>query len=138
MEAKTWHSECAQYEQLFNMFWLIFFVILPLIDKRSVTVRMVVDQVGLPRTPVWIGVLFLANYLTCYGMVYLYQDAGDHLIRTLKELKESNAAFIFTILAYHVLQVTTPPPGQGRGFSSQDPARMDDSDVATGILQTRP
>lgn len=85
--------------RLFSSFWLLFFVIVPLMDRVSLKTHIFFKHIGLPITPLWIGILFITNaaiIITINKLAYLPTD--------LYELKESNYAFVFVILAYHELR----------------------------------
>lgn len=85
--------------RLFSGFWLLFCVIVPFMDRVSLKTRIFFKQLGVPITPLWIGILFLTNAAIIITIEY-FADFPPRLY----ELKESNYAFIFAILAYNELR----------------------------------
>ena len=85
--------------RLFSLFWLGFCVVVPVACKLSRRMRGWCDWVGLPITPLWIGGLFLVHALV-FQLVYESLAHEDPSVRNgINELKESNYAVLFLVLA---------------------------------------
>jgi len=86
---------------LFSLFWLAYFVFVPLLNKFSRMARRLCEHVGLPVPALWIGGLFLANYaifklLNMEGMGF-----EEKVLESLNELKETNYAFSYAVFGLH-------------------------------------
>lgn len=90
--------------KLFSMFWLFFCVIVPLMERVSLKSRIFLKHIGMPITPLWIGVFFLTHAAAFHLIYNSLADLPYNVVLRLNELKESNYAFIFIILAYHELR----------------------------------
>jgi hypothetical protein len=91
---------------LFFTFWFSYCLILPLVDKYYLDSRKYTSRFGLPVPPLWIGYLLLTNFL-----IYLIPQSFSsdwrrtyYIDSAFREIMESNAAFIFTVLAFHELK----------------------------------
>lgn len=96
---QTFLRSLTNANRLFALFWLAFFVLVPVLDRASAGASQVIRGVGIPIAPLWIGGLFVLNhglffvgdrYLNAIGLVS--SDAYP-----LDELKEQNAALIYAI-----------------------------------------
>lgn len=91
------------FTRLFSIFWMITCVIIPLLHKYSKKAKSLIDYIGIPIAPLWIGGLFLFNYLLFKGLltvVYQY-DYHDPMTAYYDETKESIYGLIFLALAVH-------------------------------------
>lgn len=84
--------------RLIALFWLAYCIILPLAEALFARVRRVLDYTRLPIPPLWVGLLFLAAYLT-RKILILMADPSRGTQLALGELQESLYAAIFFILA---------------------------------------
>ncbi|MFO0792823.1 MAG: hypothetical protein U0586_02050 [Candidatus Brocadiaceae bacterium] len=91
-------------EKFFHVFWFLFCFVIPIVHKYSLQASRVLNHIGIPRAPVWIGVLLCVNYVfsKVVSKIYAIYSPGSY-IQTW-ELKESLSAFIFAILACHGLK----------------------------------
>ncbi len=101
---KTFMAMMLNMSRLFSIFWLLFCVIVPLIDKVSRKMRSFFENMSLPIAPLWIGSLFLTNYFVFHVIAYFISDSPGHVLSSLNELKESNYAVIFSFFAFHELR----------------------------------
>ena len=88
---------------LFSAFWMTFCVLIPLAN-RIPAIRRWFAELGVPVTPLWVGGLLVTNYV-----VFKFAAAGfeGELRHGLNELKESNSAFVWAIVAFlEVLRVS--------------------------------
>lgn len=85
----------------FVSFWISFCLILPLVNRFSLQSRWKFSQWGLPVPPLWIGWLLFFN-LALYLITHLFYLL-NRMVLDFIELRESYAAFLFAVLAYHEL-----------------------------------
>jgi hypothetical protein len=85
--------------RLFSLFWLTFFVLVPVLDRVSAPARRLFRAVGLPIAPLWIGALFLLNRTLFYGASLHVFRLGAEAVKALPldELKEQNDAFVYAV-----------------------------------------
>ena len=86
--------------RLFSMFWMLFCCIIPLLHRYSPRCKLIFDSIKLPITPIWIGLLFLENFLLFQILYYSGVLSSSQIVHGINELKESNYAIGFMILAY--------------------------------------
>lgn len=98
---KTGIANLFTMSRLFSIFWLLFCFFIPILNKYSVKFNRLFKHIGLPIAPIWIGCLFFANFIA-YKIIFYYcsmMSATTHLI-SITEIKETNYAFSFAVLAY--------------------------------------
>jgi len=83
--------------RLFSIFWLTYFVVVPISAKKSERVRRALIFAGIPVPPIWAGGLFLATYIS-YKITAAI-DAGSIRAHSLDELKETTYAAIYAYIA---------------------------------------
>ncbi len=81
---------------LFLLFWLFFCLIIPILNKTSSKFSKILQKINLPIVPIWIGLLFVLNTLLARLVIY---SNLDNIQRSLSEIKESNYALLFLIVA---------------------------------------
>lgn len=86
--------------RLFSIFWLLYCVAIPIVDKLSVRINSIFKNINLPVPPMWIGIIFLTNYIVFKVVFSFLADSRHEVLFSINELKESNYAFIFSILAF--------------------------------------
>ena len=84
--------------RLFSIFWLIFCIIIPVINLFFKRFATLFYYIGIPIVPIWIGGLFITNYISFHLAII---NLDTELISGLDEYKESVYAIFFTILAIH-------------------------------------
>jgi len=96
---KTGLAMLLNLNRLFSLFWLGFCVVVPVAYMFSRRMNGWCEWIGLPIVPLWIGGLFLAHALV-FQMVYEMLGQADASVRNgINELKESNVAVLFLLLA---------------------------------------
>ncbi len=58
------------------------------------------NRLGIPFAPVWIAGVFVLRATVFNLIFHLFPDLPVDVRRGLHELKESNGAFLFTLIAY--------------------------------------
>lgn len=91
---------------LFFLFWFSYCLILPLVDKYFVESRKYTSRFGLPVPPLWIGYLLLTNFLIYLIPQFFSSDwrRTYYIDSAFREIMESNASFVFAVLAFHELK----------------------------------
>lgn len=103
---KGFVGKLVNMNRLFSIFWMTFFVILPLSAARSIRVRRWAIRIGIPIPPLWAGALFLVSYGIYKILAFLY--AGSARAHSLDEFKEMSYAAIFAMVAVSCLIDRTP------------------------------
>lgn len=98
---KSFAGMLLNMNRLFSIFWLSFCVIIPLINRYSARVRQFFCRIGLPITPIWIGALFLSHAVFVQILLEYFAGTSEVKFYAVNELKESNYAFMFVLLAWH-------------------------------------
>ena len=83
--------------RLFSIFWLTYFVVVPISAKKSERVRRALIFAGIPIPPIWAGGLFLATYISYKTTAAI--DAGSIRAHSLDEFKETTYAAIYAFFA---------------------------------------
>lgn len=90
--------------RLFNLFWLGFCVVLPILWCVSSLVNKLCSRVSLPVPPVWVAGLFLGCFISF--RIYTH-TVGTETLGNANELKESLLAFCFLLMSAAQLNPTT-------------------------------
>ncbi len=98
----------------FFIFWFSYCLILPTVNKHFLRSRKFVSRFRLPVPPLWIGILLLLNVIV-YGIPQLFPSDWPQTQKyeVFLEIMESNAAFIFAVLAFHELKKTIVKKKEG-------------------------
>ncbi len=91
-ESKTGLAAWTSSGRLLNMFWFFFCFVIPILYRKSRNISKVLETINLPIVPMWIGILFLANWFVLRVISFFLTDEMIHYIT---EIKESNYAFLF-------------------------------------------
>jgi len=92
--------------RLFSIFWLTYFVAVPISAKISERVRRALIFAGIPISPIWVGGLFLATYVSYKTTAAI--DAGSIRAHSLDELKETTYAAIYAFFAISSMAAMAP------------------------------
>lgn len=87
--------------RLLSIFWLGFFVVIPISAARSEKARRALAWAGVPISPIWVGCLFLASFASY--KLFAGFAAGSTRGFPLDELKETTYAAVFAIFAIYSL-----------------------------------
>lgn len=98
---KSFAGMLLNMNRLFSIFWLSFCVIAPLINRYSTRASRFFSQIGLPITPICIGALFLSHAVFVQILLEYFAGISQEKFYAVNELKESNYAFMFVLLAWH-------------------------------------
>lgn len=85
--------------RLFSLFWLGFCVVVPVAYNFSRKIRGWCEWVSLPIVPLWIGGLFVAHAVVFQVVYDSLAHADPSICEGINELKESNYAILFLLLA---------------------------------------
>lgn len=87
--------------KLFTLFWLLYCIIVPILNKVSSIIADFFQRINLPIVPIWLSVFFLISYVASYSFTHIYEEKGyGHAI---VEVKETTAYFLFFIFSIYVL-----------------------------------
>jgi hypothetical protein len=112
--------------RLLSIFWLGYFIVLPISAAKSERARQALVRAGIPVPPIWVGCLFLASFFSY--KVFAAVAAGTVRAFPLDELKETTYAAAFAIYAVYSLASAQPD----RGFSRRNGASfIETADDAT-------
>jgi hypothetical protein len=90
--------------RLYTIFWMLYCVLIPVACKISVQIKKLVNYIGIPLVPLWIGGFFIVNYITIYAMLYGFHSQLDEANR-INEVKETFQAIGFFIFALYSLSL---------------------------------
>ena len=93
--------------RLFSIFWLVYFIVVPLCARCSERIRRVLAGAGIPISPLAFGLMFLSTYLSykiCAAIA-----VGSLRAFPLDELKEASYAAIFALYAWYTFAITRSP-----------------------------
>ena len=110
--------------RLFSIFWLTYFVVVPISANRSHRVRRTLKSAGIPIPPIWVGWLFLASFVSY--KIFAFVAVGSLRAFPLDELKEASYAAIFAFFAMYSLAIDRPLSLVYRRKSSRDVEWPDD------------
>ena len=82
---------------LFGYFWFSFCILIPILYFSSSKIRKWLDKYDFPITPIWVGLLFIINYLI-YNQI-LRHFISYPLVSPMDEIREAAYSFLFFILA---------------------------------------
>ena len=103
---RTGFADMLQMNRLFAIFWLIFCVVTPLAYKFSRRVREWCEWSGVPIVSLWIGALFIVHAVVFQLIWTVVTQTNPGIRFDINELKETNYAIIFLILAFWELRKT--------------------------------
>ena len=81
--------------RLYNLFWLVFCLIIPIFNKFSLKTRNFLSKLSFPIVPIWIGLFFLFNSIL---IDLLKISKYFSSIRNVGEFGESIFAFLFLVV----------------------------------------
>ncbi len=89
--------------RLFIIFWLSFCVLVPILHKYVKLARKYIEFLGIPLVPLWIGGLFLFNFILQqhYKQIIQQFDTTTLVPKYLSETMESVCALLFLLVAIH-------------------------------------
>ena len=82
-------------DRLFSVFWLVFGVTVPLLDRYSQRLRTLFSDIGMPVLPVAFSVFFVLNYIISKSMPAL--ESLHYPTHAWVEIKEANCAFLLML-----------------------------------------
>lgn len=84
--------------RLLNIFWFTYCFLIPILNRKSRIINKIIKRINLPIGPIWIGILFIANYIIL-KITSLF--ISDNMIHYITEIKESNYAFLFFMVGVY-------------------------------------
>jgi len=95
---KSFLARLTNIDRLFSLFWFACCVLAPIIDRFSSTASTFLKKINFPVIPIWLGIMFLLNYIVSKVFeLYYYAPAAV-------EIKEFNFAFLFVLISLWFLQ----------------------------------
>ena len=82
-------------DRLFSVFWLMFGVAVPLLDRYSQRFRTLFSDIRMPVLPVAFSVFFVLNYIISKSMPPL--ESFNYPTHPWTEIKEANCAFLLML-----------------------------------------
>jgi hypothetical protein len=82
------------FEHLFTCFWITYCLIIPVLYSRSMIIATWIDRINLPVIPMWLGALFLINYVI---FIILKISLWETFRHQVVEVKETCMGFLFLI-----------------------------------------
>lgn len=97
---KTGLAKLMTIGMLFQMFWFTYCFLIPVINKSSSNISKILKTINLPIVPIWMGVLFVLNYIISRIVNFQLLDGHHYVI----ENKESAFAFLFFIVGIYFIR----------------------------------
>jgi hypothetical protein len=100
VKTQTFLRSLTNANRLFALFWLTFFVAVPVLDRCAPWARRGICALGLPVPPWWCGALFLLNH-GAFFLANRHLESMAHFAYEafpLDELKEHNAGLVYAII----------------------------------------
>ncbi|GEM_PF-1112629 len=91
--------------RLFALFWLVYCLLLPMAVPRSGGLRTLMQRLGIPVPPLWIGALFLVSFIAPHLIEHL--RPVHSLAGPLDEIKETAHAATYVLLGLVFVGRTT-------------------------------
>jgi len=88
--------------RLFSVFWLVYCVLLPIVSLSIAPVGRMVNRIGIPIVPLWIGLFFPLNYVVfkCLESSEIAANKPDRIgLNMIAEFKECYHCFLFLVFA---------------------------------------
>lgn len=109
------------FNRLFIIFWLIYCVLIPLVNRYSTKLSDLLFRIRLPIISIWFGLLFLVNEITSKTLELFVITCQDPCPR-IYEIKESLwAVLIFLIAVYFSIETFPKEEYQPVCFDSPQP-----------------
>ena len=96
--SKSFFENMLNMNRLLNIFWLLFCVVIPTISLVSNKGKKLINYLGIPLVPLWIGGFFILNYIVFIFSIYINKNI--HFLE-VDEVKESFYAIGFALLGLH-------------------------------------
>ncbi len=97
---KSFMAMMLNMSRLFSLFWFVFCVLIPAVNFLSAKTKLFLKYIGIPISPMWIGSLFVLNYIAFHVAII---DLDGKIIGSLNELKETNYAAVFFVLSIYFI-----------------------------------
>ena len=81
--------------RVFDMFWFTLCILIPVLNKLSLTINRLLKSINVPISPIWIGSFFIVNH---YFPRLLYRITDSSIHHGIREIAEFNFALLFLIL----------------------------------------
>ena len=84
--------------RLLAIFWFLYCILIPILQNNFKKLSIFFAKLNLPIVPIWIGSLFILNYI----FSKLYEKIPDHLyVLDIIEIKEANTGSLFLACALY-------------------------------------
>lgn len=89
---------------MFTYFWMSLCVIIPIVNAVSLPVSKLIDRMGFPLVPLWLGLFFLIGYIPS---LILKATVKDALIHSVTEVKEACLSILSIFISIYFLRKTS-------------------------------
>jgi hypothetical protein len=100
-QKKTFVNGLFEFERLFSLFWFSFCFLIPIGSKYNKRIWLLLKEMNLPIGPIFLGFLFLANYLFAK---FVEASTKVDLHHYVVEIKESNFSILFLAMSLYFFQ----------------------------------
>lgn len=100
-ERKSFWALMLNMDRLFSLFWFTFCFVIPLLAATVVPIRKFLETMPFPIPPLYLGILFVANYIVSKTVVIGQSGPFQHWS---VEIKESIIALLFLLVSIWFLQ----------------------------------
>lgn len=100
-QKKSFLNNLLEFERLFSLFWFSFCILIPIGFKYNKRIWFLLKEINLPIVPIFLGSLFLINYL--FSKLVEASTKVD-LHHYIVEIKESNFSILFLAMSVYFFQ----------------------------------
>ena len=94
-QGKGFWQKLTNVDRLFTLFSLTFCFVIPFAYRYNSRIRIFLEKMHLPIVSLFLGFLFVINYLASKLLEWSINDHGH----AITEIKETNVAFLFMCVA---------------------------------------
>lgn len=105
---QRWISSAALYSYI----WLLYCFLIPILNKYSLRFRNIFRKLYFPVIPIWIGILFFINFISCEVFEVLMTDNLLLPKRSIVEIKETYFALLYLIACLSLFYAYKPLENQ--------------------------
>lgn len=95
---KPWIDRWTDSGRIFSLIWFGYCLLIPVAYKYMSKVHVWLDNIYFPIVPLWIGILFMVNYLISKVFEIFFPYTGNSQSPPI-ELKETNCAVLFLVVS---------------------------------------
>lgn len=105
---KTGFNKWVTAVRLYDYTWILYCFFIPILNKYSLKLHNIFRKYYFPVIPIWIGVLFLTNFILSKIVKISLTDSLSILNQPITEIREINFAFLYFIAVVSLFYAYKP------------------------------